>query len=174
MELPATLTKRIEDTCHVSVVNVTQALVPAAKGNQSGCCQEERTGVGVSPYQTVGRPGERSPREKIITKELARNYRIGNEYEGHLIKADAQRVLDLLIAQDAGTYTPHDTAATFGQIAREYLATVEPGWGPYTVRTSKGLIEHALIGGKLGSRPVVKLPDRAATIPSMPSASRSC
>ena len=100
---------------------------------------------------------KRSPREKIITKELARNYRIGTEYEGPLNKADAQRVLDLLIAQDAGTYTPHDTAATFGQIAREYLATVEPGWGPHTVRTSKGLIEHALIGGKLGSRPVVEL-----------------
>jgi hypothetical protein len=40
---------------------------------------------------------KRSPREKIITKELARNYRIGTEYEGPLSKADAQRVLDLLI-----------------------------------------------------------------------------
>jgi hypothetical protein len=74
-----------------------------------------------------------------------------------LTKADAQRVLDLLIARDAGTYTPPDTAATFEQVAREYLVVVEPGWGPHTVRTSKGLIESALIGGKLGTRPVVEL-----------------
>jgi hypothetical protein len=70
----------------------------------------------------------------------------------------------LLIAQDAGMYTPPDTSATFGQVAREYLATVEPGWGPHTVRTSKGLIEYALIGGKLGSRPVVELTEIVATI----------
>ena len=100
---------------------------------------------------------KRSPREKIITKDLARGYRIGTEYEGPLNKTDAQRVLDLLIAQDAGTYTRPDTTATFEQVAREYLATVELGWGPHTVRTSKGLIEYALIGGKLGSRPVVEL-----------------
>ena len=59
--------------------------------------------------------------------------------------------------RDAGTYTPPDAAATFGQVAREYLTIVEPGWGPHTVRTPKGLIESALIGGKLGSSPVVEL-----------------
>ena len=100
---------------------------------------------------------KRSPREKIITKDLARSFRIATEYEGTLTKADAQRVLDLLIARDAGTYTPPDAAATFGQVAREYLAVVEPGWGPHTIRTSKGLVESVLIGGKLGSRPVVEL-----------------
>jgi integrase len=68
-----------------------------------------------------------------------------------------QRVLDLLIARDAGTYIPPDTSATFAQVAREYLAIVEPGWGAHTVRTSKGLIEYALIGGKLGSRPVAEI-----------------
>src|SRR5580698_6319483 len=52
---------------------------------------------------------KRSPREKIITKELASSMRIGTD-TGPLTKADAQRVLDLLIARDAGTYTPPDTA----------------------------------------------------------------
>jgi hypothetical protein len=71
---------------------------------------------------------KRSPREKIITKELASSLRIGTEYAVPLTKADAQRVLDLLIARDAGAYTPPDTAATFAQIAREYLVVAEPGW----------------------------------------------
>ena len=100
---------------------------------------------------------KRSPREKIITKELASSLRIGTEYAGPLTKADAQRALDLLIARDAGTYTPPDTAATFAQVAREYLVVAEPGWGPHTVRTSKGLIESLLISGKPGNRPVVEL-----------------
>jgi integrase len=79
------------------------------------------------------------------------------EYAGPLTKADAHRVLDLLIARDARTYTPPDTPATFAQIAREYLVVAEPGWGPHTVRTSKGLIESVLIRGRLGNRPVVEL-----------------
>jgi hypothetical protein len=79
-----------------------------------------------------------------------------------LTRADVQRVLaqpvlDLLIARDAGTYIPPDTSATLQQVAREYLAIVEPSWGPHTIRTSKGLIEYALIGGSLGSRPVAEL-----------------
>jgi site-specific recombinase XerD len=74
-----------------------------------------------------------------------------------LTKADAQRVLDLLIARDAGMYVAPDTSATLGQVAREYLAIVEPGWGPHTVRTSKGLIEYALIGGTLGPRHVTEI-----------------
>ena len=49
---------------------------------------------------------KRSPREEIITKERASNLRIGTQYAGQLTKADAQRVLDLLIARDAGTYIP--------------------------------------------------------------------
>jgi len=100
---------------------------------------------------------KRSPREKIITKDLANRFRIATDYEGPLTKADAQRILDLLIAKDAGTYTPPDTTATFAQVARDYLATVEPGWGAHTIRTSKGLIEYALIGGKLGARPIIEL-----------------
>ncbi len=51
---------------------------------------------------------KRSTREKIITKDLASSLRIGTEYTGPLTKADAQRVLDLLIARDAGTYIPPD------------------------------------------------------------------
>jgi hypothetical protein len=88
---------------------------------------------------------------------LARGFRLATEYDGPLTKADAQRVLDLLIAKDTGSYTSPDSAATFEQVAREYLTVVEPGWGPHTVRTSKGLIESVLIGGRLGSRLVVEL-----------------
>jgi len=109
-------------------------------------------------YQYVRTPGgkeRRRRREKIITRELAEKY-FNLEYEGPLNKSDAQRVLDLLIAEDNGTYIPPDRAATFEQVAREYLATVEPGWGPHTARTSRGIIEYTLIGG-LGKRPVAEL-----------------
>ena len=132
--------------------------VPAAKGKPKR--QLPRGSYWARWYRYVKQEDgqeKRSPREKIITKDLARSFRIATEYEGPLTKADAQRVLDLLIARDAGTYTPPNVAASFGQVAREFLVVVEPGWGPHTVRTSKGLIESALIGGKLGSRPVVEL-----------------
>ena len=48
----------------------------------------------------------RRKREKIINRELAESHRIGTDYTGPLTKSDAQRVLDLLIAQDAGRYSP--------------------------------------------------------------------
>jgi integrase len=99
----------------------------------------------------------RRRREKIIDRALAQKYQISVDYDGPLNKSDAQRVLDLLIAADSGTYVRPDTAATLEQVAREYLATTEPGWGPHTVRTSKGLIQHDLIEGKLGQRPVADL-----------------
>ena len=131
--------------------------VPAAKGKPKR--QLPRGSYWARWYRYMQRSDgiKRSPREKIITKDLAKCFRIGNEYSGPLTKTDAQRVLDLLISRDAGTYTPPDTLATFGQIARDYLATVEPGWGAHTIRSSRGLIEYSLIGGKLGSRPVVEL-----------------
>src|ERR1041385_7928618 len=45
--------------------------------------------------------GEKAiPRKKIITKELAAKYRIGQDYTGPLSRADAQRLLDVLIAED--------------------------------------------------------------------------
>ncbi len=132
--------------------------VPAAKGKPKR--QLAKGTYWARWYRYIRLPNgqeRRSPREKIITKELAASFRIGTEYVGPLTKADAQRVLDLLIAQDTGTYIPPNTAATFAQVAREYLALAEPGWGPHTVRTSKGLIESVLIGGRLGDRPVVDL-----------------
>jgi integrase len=132
--------------------------VPAQKGKPQR--QLPRGTYWARWYRYVQTPNggeKRSPREKIITKELARSFRIGAEYEGPLTKADAQRVLDLLIARDAGTFIPPDTSATFAQVAREYVAMVEPNWGPHTVRTSKGLIEYALIGSKLGSRPIAEV-----------------
>jgi integrase len=134
-----------------------KAFVPAAKGRPKR--ELPRGSYWARWYRYIQRPDgvKRSPREKIITKHLARSFRIANDYEGPLTKADAQRVLDLLISRDAGTYTPPDTAATFGQVARDYLATVEPQWGAHTIRTSKGLIEYALINGKLGDRPVIEL-----------------
>jgi len=132
--------------------------VPAAKGKPKRALLKGTYWARWYRYlrQADGRE-KRSPREKIITKELAASLRIGTEYAGPLTKTDAQRVLDLLIARDAGTYTPPDTAATFTQIAREYLVVAEPGWGPHTARTSKGLIESVLIGGRLGNRPVAEL-----------------
>ena len=134
-----------------------QTFVPAAKGKPKR--QLPRGSYWARWYRyKQGRDGvKRSPREKIITKDLAKTFRIGTDYVGPLTKGDAQRVLDLMISRDAGTYTPPDTSVTFGLIARDYLATVEPGWGAHTIRTSKGLIEYALIGGKLGVRPVVEL-----------------
>src|SRR5690349_5936396 len=135
-----------------------KSFVPAAKGKPKRPLPRGTYWARWYRYarQADGRE-KRSPREKIITKELANSPRIGSEYSSPLTKADAQRVLDLLIARDAGTYTPPDTAATLEQIAREYLVVAEPGWGPHTVRTSKGLIESVLIGGRLGKRPVVEL-----------------
>ncbi|HTC86738.1 MAG TPA: hypothetical protein VK686_00500, partial [Bryobacteraceae bacterium] len=110
-----------------------KTFVPAAKGKPKR--QLPRGTYWARWYRYVKHADgqeKRSPREKIITKELARSFRIATEYEGPLTKADAQRVLDLLIARDAGTYSPPDAAVTFGQVAREYLAVVEPGWGPHT------------------------------------------
>ena len=47
--------------------------------------------------------GEKAiPRKKIITKELAAKYRIGQDYPGPLTKSDVQRLLDILIAEDTG------------------------------------------------------------------------
>ena len=81
-------------------------------------------------YQYVRQPDgseKRRRREKIITRELAEKHHIGKEYPGPLTKVDAQRVLDLLIAQEAGSYIPPDTAATVEQVARAYIAIAEPG-----------------------------------------------
>src|SRR5450755_2691151 len=135
-----------------------KSFVPAAKGKAKRALPRGTYWARWYRYVRQADGDEkRSPREKIITKELAGSLRIGTEYAGPLTKADAQRVLDLLIARDAGTYTPPDTAATFAQVAREYLVVAEPGWGPHTVRTSKGLIESVLISGRLGNRPIVEL-----------------
>lgn len=148
----------IRMTRHRYQKGTLKSFVPAAKGKPKR--QLPRGTFWARWYRYIRQKDgteKRSPREKILTKELARSFRIGTEHEGPLSKADAQRLLDLLIARDSGTYTPPDTNATFGQVARDYLALVEPGWGPHTLRTSKGIIEYALIGGKLGSRPVVEL-----------------
>ena len=98
----------------------------------------------------------RRKREKIITRELAENHRIGNDYTGPLTKADAQRVLDLLIAADAGRYIAPNTRAAVAVVAKEYLALAEPNWGPHMVRSAGNLIEKHIIG-KLGARPIVDL-----------------
>src|ERR1035438_2763898 len=75
-------------------------------------------------YRYVRKPDgseARRHREKIITRELAEKHGIAKDYTGPLAKLDAQRVLDLLIARDAGTYVPPDTAATVAMLAQEYL-----------------------------------------------------
>ena len=101
---------------------------------------------------------KRRDRTKVIDKELAAKYGIGEGYPGPLTEADARRVLDLLIAQDSGVYVPPDTAATFEQVTREYVALNEPQWGANTKRVSKKLIDHHLVR-KLGTRRVAELKD---------------
>jgi hypothetical protein len=98
----------------------------------------------------------RRPGEKIITRDLAEKYGIALDYAGPLTKHDAQRTLDLLIAEGTGSYIRPDTAANFEQTAREYIALSEPNWGSHTQRSSRNLIEKHLIE-PLGSRRVIDL-----------------
>lgn len=110
-------------------------------------------------YQYVRQPDgseKRKQREKIITRELAELHHIAKDYSGPLTKSDAQRVLDLLIAQDAGTYVPPDTEATVAMVAREYMALAEPNWGPRMVQSAGSIIRHHIIG-ELGERPIADL-----------------
>jgi integrase len=101
--------------------------------------------------------GEKAiPRKKILTKSLAAKYRIGLDYPGPLTKSDAQRLLDLLMAEDSGAYARIATAATLEQVARQYIALKEPRWGAHAGATTKSVIENHLIGG-LGSRRVDEL-----------------
>ena len=96
------------------------------------------------------------PRKKVITKELAAKYRIGQDYPGPLTKSDVQRVLDILIAEDTGKYVAPNTAATFEQVARQYIAVKEPRWGAHAAATTKSIIQTHLIE-KLGRRRVDEL-----------------
>lgn len=75
-------------------------------------------------YRYVRQPDgseARRHREKIITRELAEKHGIAKDYAGPLARSDAQRVLDLLIAQDAGTYVPQDSAATVAMLGTNIL-----------------------------------------------------
>jgi integrase len=96
----------------------------------------------------------RRHREKIITRELAEKHGIAKDYTGPLAKSDAQRVLDLLIAQDAGTYVPPDAAATVAMLGKEYLALSEPNWGPHMVRAAGSLVTKHILNGALGGRSI--------------------
>jgi hypothetical protein len=78
---------------------------------------------------TVDGKEVRRKREKIFDRELAETHRIANDYTGPLTKSDAQRVLDLLIAADAGRYIAPDTRATVAVVAKEYLVLAEPADG---------------------------------------------
>jgi integrase len=101
--------------------------------------------------------GEKAiPRKKIITKELAAKYRIGQDYPGPLTKSDAQRLLDILIAEDTGKYVAPDSATTFEQVARQYIAVKEPRWGAHAEATTKSVIQKHLISN-LGHRRVDEL-----------------
>jgi integrase len=96
--------------------------------------------------------GEKAtPRKKIITKELAAKYRIGQDYPGPLTKSDAQRLLDVLISEDTGNYLAPDRATAFEQLARQYISVKEPRWGVHAEATTKSIIQKHLIGS-LGQR----------------------
>jgi integrase len=88
---------------------------------------------------------------------LAEKHGIAKDYTGPLAKSDAQRILDILIAQDAGTYVPPDTAATVSMVAQEYVALSEPNWGPHMVRTAGNLIRKHIINGVIGNRIIADL-----------------
>jgi integrase len=96
------------------------------------------------------------PRKKIITKELAAKYRIGQDYPGPLTKSDVQRLVDILIAEDTGKYVGPDSAATLEQMARQYIAVKEPRWSAHAESTTKSVIQKHLIA-KLGRRRVDEL-----------------
>lgn len=104
-------------------------------------------------YYTLNGSERRRRREKVIDREVAERFRIGLDYEGPLTKADAQRVLDILIAADNGGKSPMEMGVTFAVVAQQYLAMAEPNWDAHTLRSSKNLIERHLIE-KLGKRPV--------------------
>jgi len=100
---------------------------------------------------------KRRRREKIITRELAEKFGIAKDYTDPLAKSDAQRVLDLLIAQEAGTYVPPDTAATLAMVGKEYLALNEPNWGPHMVRSAGNLVTKHIINGAIGGRHIAEI-----------------
>jgi integrase len=99
---------------------------------------------------------KRRPHEKIVTRDLAEKYRVSLDYTGPLTKRDAQRTLDLLMAESAGRYVCPNAAATFEQVARQYVTLNEPNWGAHTKRSSTNLIEKHLIE-PLGARLVSEL-----------------
>lgn len=99
----------------------------------------------------------RRKREKIIDRDVAEAHHIGLDYRGPLTKSDAQRVLDLLIAADAGHYIPPNTTATLAQAAQEYLALSKPNWGPHMIRVASKIVQNHIIDGKLGQRPIAEL-----------------
>lgn len=76
-----------------------KTFVPASKGKRRRPLP--RGSYWARWYRYVQQPDgtqKRSPREKIITRELAQKFRVAADYDGPLAKTDAQRVLDLLIA----------------------------------------------------------------------------
>ena len=99
---------------------------------------------------------KRPPGKRSSPKELAAKYRIAQNYPGPLTKSDAQRLLDILIAEDTGKYLAPDFAATFEQLARQYISVKEPRWGVHAEATTKSVIQKHLIGS-LGHRRVDEL-----------------
>ena len=107
-------------------------------------------------YVTTPNGEKATPRKKILTKELAAKLRIAQEYPGPLTKSDARRLLDILIAEDTGKYVAPNLAATFEQVARQYIEVKEPRWGAHAEATTNSVIQKHLIGS-LGHRRVGEL-----------------
>jgi integrase len=99
----------------------------------------------------------RRKRERIIDRELAEAHRIATDYRDPLTKSDAQRVLDLLIAQDAGKYTAPNTSSTLAGVARKYLELNLPLWGPHMRLSAGSIVEKHIIAGDLGERPIIEV-----------------
>jgi hypothetical protein len=99
----------------------------------------------------------RRKREKIIDRDVAERHRIALAHAGPLNKADAQRLLDLLIAADTRKCAPPGSDATLGEVATQYLELARPNWGAHMWRAAGNLVEKHTITGAIGERTIADL-----------------
>jgi len=89
-------------------------------------------------------------RDRVIMRQTADYVGLDLEYDGPITKTDAQRVLDMLIAQDAGGYIPPNRGATVEQVAREYIRIAKPSWGAHMAKVEENIILNHIVG-RLGT-----------------------
>jgi len=75
---------------------------------------------------------------------------------GQGLQRGPQQVVTMLDPVDAAKCAPPDSAATFEEVGRQYIAVKEPRWGAHASATAKCVIRKHLIGN-LGHRRVDEL-----------------